>query len=132
MDLLPSPVDRGEVTGTDPVPKTETSRKPAANQSEVIHETESDAALRPAWFVLGDIDGFFGLFVDNLCQLIVVAGLCPKLAGLPDSLVIGRILPGIAISLVAGNLFYAWQAVRLSRQTGKPVTALPFGVTSGR
>ncbi len=94
------------------------------------HETESDAAPRPGWFVPGDIDGFFGLFVDNLCQLMVVVGLCPKIAGLPDSLVVGRILPGIAISLVAGNLFYAWQAVRLSRQTGRPVTALPFGVNT--
>ncbi len=96
----------------------------------MTHETESDTAPRPAWFVVGDIDGFFGLFVDNLCQLIVVVGLCPKLAGLPVSLVVGRILPGIALSLVAGNLFYAWQAVRLSRQTGKPVTALPFGVNT--
>ena len=96
----------------------------------MTRETEPDAAPRPAWFVPGDIDGFFGLFVDNLCQLMVVVGLCPRIAGLPDSLVVGRILPGIAISLVAGNLFYAWQAIRLSRQTGKPVTALPFGVNT--
>src|SRR5476649_517401 len=82
------------------------------------------------WFVPNDIDGFFGLFVDNLCQLIVIVGLCPKLAGLPDSLVVGRILPGIAISLVAGNLFYAWQAHRLAQRTGQPVTALPFGVNT--
>jgi AGZA family xanthine/uracil permease-like MFS transporter len=82
------------------------------------------------WFVANDIDGFFGLFVDNLCQLIVVVGLCSALAGLPESLVVGRILPGIAVSLVAGNLFYAWQAHRLSQQTGKPVTALPFGVNT--
>ncbi len=94
------------------------------------HQAEPDAAPRPAWFVASDIDGFFGLFIDNLCQLIVVVGLCPKLAGLPESLVLTRILPGIAISLVAGNLFYAWQAIRLSRQTGKPVTALPFGVNT--
>jgi AGZA family xanthine/uracil permease-like MFS transporter len=82
------------------------------------------------WFVPNDIDGFFGLFVDNLCQLIVVVGLCPPLAGLPESLVVERILPGIAISLVAGNLFYAWQARRLSQKTGRPVTALPFGVNT--
>jgi AGZA family xanthine/uracil permease-like MFS transporter len=82
------------------------------------------------WFVPNDIDGFFGLFVDNLCQLIVIVGLCPKLAGLPDSLVEGRILPGIAVSLVAGNLFYAWQARRLAQRTGQPVTALPFGVNT--
>jgi AGZA family xanthine/uracil permease-like MFS transporter len=82
------------------------------------------------WFVPNDIDGSFGLFVDNLCQLIVVVGLCPALAGLPETLVVGRILPGIALSLIAGNLFYAWQARRLSKRTGKPVTALPFGVNT--
>ncbi|MCE0483841.1 MAG: hypothetical protein LV479_06355 [Methylacidiphilales bacterium] len=82
------------------------------------------------WFVPNDIDGFFGLFVDNLCQLIVVIGLCPLIAGLPESIVVGRILPGIAVSLVAGNLFYAWQAHRLSKRTGKSVTALPFGVNT--
>jgi len=82
------------------------------------------------WFVPNDIDGFFGLFVDNLCQLVVIVGLCPPLAGLPEELVVGRILPGIAVSLVAGNLFYAWQARRLSRETGQPVTALPFGVNT--
>ena len=85
---------------------------------------------RPGWFVSSDIDGFFGLFVDNLCQLMVVVGLCPAIAGLPGSFVVSRILPGIAVSLVAGNLFYAWQAIRLSRQTGRPVTALPFGVNT--
>lgn len=82
------------------------------------------------WFVPNDIDGFFGLFVDNLCQLIVVVGLCPIFSGLDVAFVISHILPGIAISLVAGNLFYAWQARRLSKQTGKPVTALPFGVNT--
>jgi AGZA family xanthine/uracil permease-like MFS transporter len=88
------------------------------------------ASKLSGWFVPNDIDGFFGLFVDNLCQLIVVVGLCPIVAGLPESLVVGRILPGLALSLVAGNLFYAWQAHRLSQRTGKPVTALPFGINT--
>jgi AGZA family xanthine/uracil permease-like MFS transporter len=92
--------------------------------------TSAQKTYLNGWFVPNDIDGFFGLFVDNLCQLIVVVGLCPLIAGLPMQLVVGRILPGIAISLVAGNLFYAWQARRLSRLTGKPVTALPFGVNT--
>jgi AGZA family xanthine/uracil permease-like MFS transporter len=95
----------------------------------------ADTATAPktylnGWFVPNDIDGFFGLFVDNLCQLVVIVGLCPPLAGLPEQLVVGRILPGIAVSLVAGNLFYAWQARRLSRETGRSVTALPFGVNT--
>jgi AGZA family xanthine/uracil permease-like MFS transporter len=96
----------------------------------------ADASAAPppslkSWFVPNDIDGFFGLFVDNLCQLIVIVGLCPSpLVGLPVTLVVGRILPGIALSLIAGNLFYAWQARRLSQRTGQPVTALPFGVNT--
>jgi AGZA family xanthine/uracil permease-like MFS transporter len=88
----------------------------------------SSRSLR--WFVPNDIDGFFGLFVDNLCQLIVLVGLCPVIAGIPESLVVGRILPGLALSLLAGNFFYAWQAHRLSQRTGRPVTALPFGINT--
>jgi adenine/guanine/hypoxanthine permease len=94
------------------------------------HEAPVAKTFLKGWFVPNDIDGFFGLFVDNLCQLIVVVGLCPPLAGLPESLVVERILPGIAVSLVAGNLFYAWQAHRLSQRTGQPVTALPFGINT--
>ena len=94
------------------------------------HAASAPKTFLKGWFVPNDIDGFFGLFVDNLCQLIVVVGLCPTLAGLPNELVVGRILPGIALSLVAGNLFYAWQAHRLSQRTGKAVTALPFGVNT--
>jgi elongation factor G len=43
-DLLPSPVDRGEVTGTDPVKKTETTRKPAADAplSAFVFKTIAD------------------------------------------------------------------------------------------
>src|SRR5260221_14494766 len=93
-------------------------------------DTSPAKSFLKGWFVPNDIDGFFGLFVDNLCQLIVVVGLCPKLAGLPESLVVERILPGIAVSLGAGNLFYAWQADRVSQRTGKPVRGSPFGGTT--
>lgn len=33
-----------------------------------------------SWFVAGDIDGFFGLMVDNLIQLLVLIGLCQFVA----------------------------------------------------
>jgi len=32
--------------------------------------------MKIGWFVRGDIDGFFGLFVDNLLQLMLIAVLC--------------------------------------------------------
>ncbi len=86
--------------------------------------------VKPRWFVRGDIDGFFGLFIDNLLQLMLIAELCP-LVGLPPELVAGRILPGAAVSILVGNLFYAWQAYRLSEKTGRDdVTALPYGINT--
>jgi AGZA family xanthine/uracil permease-like MFS transporter len=79
------------------------------------------------WFVRGDIDGFFGLFVDNLLQLMLIVVLSGTVCGLPSTLVVGRILPGAAVSILVGNLFYAWQA----RRTGRPdATALPFGINT--
>jgi len=83
------------------------------------------------WWRSGDLDGFFGLFVDNLIQLLLIVALCSGLLGMADRLVYGRILPGVAVSLLAGNLFYAFQARALARRTGsRHVTALPYGVNT--
>lgn len=82
------------------------------------------------WWHRGDLDGFFGLFVDNLIQLILIVQLCTHVLGMPDTLVYGHILPGVAVSLLVGNIFYAWQARRLHERTGRPATALPYGVNT--
>ena len=82
------------------------------------------------WWTRGDLDGFFGLFVDNLIQLILIAMFCTGVLGFPNELVYGRIFPGIAISLLIGNIYYAFQAKKLSLSTGKPATALPYGVNT--
>lgn len=87
--------------------------------------------MRLPWFVRGDIDGFFGLFIDNLLQLMVISVLGQAVCGLPAELVNGRILPGAAISILVGNLFYAWQARNLALKTGRTdITALPFGINT--
>ena len=83
------------------------------------------------WWRKGDLDGFFGLFVDNLIQLILIVTLCTGLLGMPGALVYGRILPGVAVSLLVGNIYYAFQARALVRRTGQRLaTALPFGVNT--
>lgn len=83
------------------------------------------------WFVKKDIDGFFGLGLDNLIQFILIVTLCKTVCGLPDGLIFGRILPGAAISILGGNIFYAWQARRLAIKTGhKDATALPYGINT--
>jgi AGZA family xanthine/uracil permease-like MFS transporter len=85
---------------------------------------------RPEWFSAGDIDGFFGLFFSGFPDLLLIVGLAP-VCGFPLSFVASRILPGAAISILAGNFFYAFQARRLARREGRSdVTAIPFGVNT--
>jgi AGZA family xanthine/uracil permease-like MFS transporter len=86
---------------------------------------------RARWFVRGDLDGFFGLAIDNLVQLLLIDALCIGVLGFPAALVHGRILPGAAVSILVGNLFYSWQAQRLARRTGRSdVCALPYGINT--
>ena len=83
------------------------------------------------WFVRGDIDGFFGLAVDNLVQLLLIDALCRFVLGFPDALLYGQVLPGAAVSLLVGNLYYAWQARRLGRAAGRDdLCALPYGINT--
>ena len=86
------------------------------------------------WFVRRDLDGFFGLFVDNLVQLLLIVALCGELCGMTGDnayLLYGRILPGAVISILFGNLFYASQAHKLARREGRSdVTALPYGINT--
>src|SRR5512138_3634909 len=83
------------------------------------------------WFVRGDIDGFFGLALDNLVQLLLIDTLCRVVLGFSPELVRGRILPGAAVSILVGNAFYAWQAKRLADREGRSdVCALPYGINT--
>jgi adenine/guanine/hypoxanthine permease len=92
----------------------------------MIHLTSKTYPL----FVKGDIDGFIGLFIDNLINLLIITGLCISI-GMPVSLVFGKILPGAALSVLAGNLFYSWQAHRLAKKEKRSdVTALPYGINT--
>jgi len=82
-------------------------------------------------FTPGDVDGFFGLAIDNLIQFLVILGLCTQVLGFPVALLLDTILPGAALSIVAGNFFYSWQSQRLSAATGRrDVTALPYGINT--
>src|ERR1700678_337984 len=90
--------------------------------------TATEANLR--WFTTGDVDGFFGLFFSGFPDLLLIVGLAPA-CGFSLSFVASRILPGAAISILAGNLFYAYHARRLARREGRSdVTAIPFGINT--
>jgi AGZA family xanthine/uracil permease-like MFS transporter len=97
---------------------------------KIIFLTQEQRMAYP-WFCRGDLDGFFGLFVDNLLQLMLISVLCQAVAGLPADFVSSRILPGAALSILIGNAFYAWQAKKLAESTKRPdTTALPYGINT--
>jgi AGZA family xanthine/uracil permease-like MFS transporter len=80
--------------------------------------------------VRGDLDGFFGLMVDNLLQFLVILELCHTLCGMPRTFILTTIFPGAALSLIVGNLYYSWLARRESARTGQRMTALPYGINT--
>ena len=93
-----------------------------------IPPKSTDARL--PWFTSGDVDGFFGLFFSGFPDLLLIVGLAP-VCGFSTDFVTRQVLPGVAISVLVGNLFYAWQARRLAARTGRDdVTAIPFGINT--
>jgi AGZA family xanthine/uracil permease-like MFS transporter len=88
-------------------------------------------AIAPRWFVKQDIDGFFGLAVNNLVQILVIVGLTQSVLQFPPTLIYGRILPSIAISLIVGNFYYSWLAYHQGKREGRDdITALPYGINT--
>jgi len=85
-------------------------------------------------FVKRDLDGFFGLFIDNLVQLLLIVNLCALCGMVGDDgsrFLTHHILPGAAVSILVGNLFYAWQAHRLAKRLNRSdITALPYGINT--
>lgn len=85
----------------------------------------------PRWLVRRDIDGFFGLALDNFIQILLIVSLCQGVLGFPLALVYGRILPGVALSLIVGNFYYSWLAYQQSKkETRDDITALPYGINT--
>jgi adenine/guanine/hypoxanthine permease len=98
-----------------------------------IHNGTSMAVRYPI-FVKRDLDGFFGLAIDNLVQLLLIVSLCGGVCGMSGEfsyLIYRYILPGAAVSLLIGNIFYALQAHWVAhRERRSDVTALPFGINT--
>jgi adenine/guanine/hypoxanthine permease len=85
----------------------------------------------PHWFVRSDIDGLFGLALDNFIQILLIVSLCQGVLGFPPELIYGRILPGVAFSLIVGNFYYGWLAYQLGRREQRDDITMhcPMGLT---
>src|SRR5690606_2271145 len=77
----------------------------------------------------GDLNGFFGLVVDNLSILGFIAMALVGIFGVPAEIVFGRMFPGTALGVLLGNLAYTWIARRVAARPGRDdVTAMPLGL----
>src|ERR1043165_3291306 len=84
---------------------------------------------RYQWAARGDINAFFGLMLDNVVNLAVLAGILVAGFGFPAQLVYTRMFPGTALGVMFGDIVYTIMAIRLARRTGRTdVTAMPLGL----
>jgi AGZA family xanthine/uracil permease-like MFS transporter len=82
-----------------------------------------------AWAQRGDINAFFGLMLDNIGVMILMASLLVQGFGLPAGFVLTRMIPGTAAGVLFGDLIFTLMALRLARRTGRDdVTAMPLGL----
>ena len=84
---------------------------------------------RYRWAAAGDVNAFFGLMLDNVMNLVILAGILIFVFGFPEDLVYRRMFPGTALGVMFGDLVYTWMAFRLARREGRSdVTAMPLGL----
>ncbi len=77
-----------------------------------------------------DVDGFFALFQNNLANFAVISITMLQL-GYPASIVFGRVIPGAAIAVFFGNLYYSRMARQMAEREGRTdVTALSYGIST--
>lgn len=78
----------------------------------------------------GDFDGLLGILIDNLSVFLLMISLNIGVVGMPAEIVFRRIIPGAALGLLFGNIYYAYMAKRLQKKEGREdVTALPCGIS---
>ncbi|MFU8786439.1 MAG: xanthine permease [Candidatus Izemoplasmataceae bacterium] len=82
------------------------------------------------YFVKSDWNGFFGLFTNNLTNVLVMATLLSLVVGLPGNIVYGRILPAVGLSILISSIYYSYMAIKLAKKENRDdVTALPAGTS---
>jgi adenine/guanine/hypoxanthine permease len=86
--------------------------------------------FKPALWTPGDWNAFFGFGTNILVNMLVLTGLLRFVLKMPDSLVFGRILPGLGLMMCLSTFYYAYLAYRLAQKTGRTdVCALPSGIS---
>src|SRR5712672_2258865 len=92
--------------------------------------TATSTTFKPTIWTPGDWNAFFGFGTNILVNMLVLTGLLRFVVKMPDSIVFGRILPALGLTLCLSTMYYAFLAYWLARTTGRSdVCALPSGIS---
>ncbi len=85
--------------------------------------------VRYKWFSLGDVSSSATIVFDNLTNMAIIAFLLTIVFGMPSSIVLKHIIPGLSVGVVFGNILSIFFAFRLAKKLGRDsVTAFPTGL----
>ncbi|CAF2879522.1 unnamed protein product [Rotaria sp. Silwood2] len=80
-------------------------------------------------FVKGDIDGFMALFINNLATLLTAILCLQPILG--NDIVYGKIVPGVGLSMLWGDIYYVYMARKLAfKEKRGDVCAMPYGINT--
>eukprot|EP00283_Hemiselmis_rufescens_P021848 CAMPEP_0173438638 /NCGR_PEP_ID=MMETSP1357-20121228/20522_1 /TAXON_ID=77926 /ORGANISM="Hemiselmis rufescens, Strain PCC563" /LENGTH=636 /DNA_ID=CAMNT_0014403947 /DNA_START=20 /DNA_END=1927 /DNA_ORIENTATION=- len=86
----------------------------------------------------GEFGAYTQLFFDNLSTMVGVLGaIMGNFSGdfgvpndILQNLVFAKMASGLGLALVWGNVYYSYQAARMTRTTGRQYTAQPYGINT--
>jgi AGZA family xanthine/uracil permease-like MFS transporter len=85
--------------------------------------------MRYRWLSSGDVNAFFGLMLDNVGDMILMAALLTGVYKFPSEFVLSHMIPGTALGVLVGDLLFTFMAFRLAkRERRSDVTAMPLGL----
>ncbi|ADV63846.1 MFS transporter xanthine/uracil permease [Isosphaera pallida ATCC 43644] len=92
-------------------------------------DPSTSASFRYSWAARGDFNAFFGLMLDNIGVMILLATLLSSVFGVPVEFILTRMIPGTALGVLFGDLIYTFMAFQLAKRKGRgDVTAMPLGL----
>ncbi len=81
------------------------------------------------WAAVGDVNAFFGLMLDNVAGMVLTVSLLAAAFHFPVEFSLRYMIPGTAIGVLVGDLWFTVMAFQLARRTGREdVTAMPLGL----
>jgi len=89
----------------------------------------ADSGFKYEWAGAGDVNAFFGLMMDNLTGLVILASILTGIFKMPPDVVFFKMVPGTALGVMLGDLAYTYMAFKLAqKEKRQDVCAMPLGI----